>query len=145
MNFQETVRGKLFFDGQLPRLIRALEKIASAMAQTPRPAAIPADGVQPHLLRQLYYGEYEPFYAASKSEEYIQANQALLAYHERIKDSLSPEMRKQMDQLLSLQNARDGLEMEEAFAAGYRCAMQLIAAGLMRDSHAPKEADHDTL
>lgn len=31
LNFHETMYGKRFFDGQLPRLIKALERIADAL------------------------------------------------------------------------------------------------------------------
>ncbi len=41
MNFHETLRGRTFFEGQLPALIKALTRIADNMERTASKAAVP--------------------------------------------------------------------------------------------------------
>ena len=60
MNFYETKMGHIFFNHQLPELIKALREIAAALSK-PSPAAVQLTDVgEPDFLHNLFYGNYEP-------------------------------------------------------------------------------------
>ncbi len=60
MNFHETKMGTIFFNQQIPELIKALRDIATALSK-PVPAAIRlAETGEPDFLHNLFYGNYEP-------------------------------------------------------------------------------------
>lgn len=58
MEFYKTVMGKCFFDIQLPKLIRALEEISTALLQKPIPVTLPTEPSE-NYLEELYYGNLE--------------------------------------------------------------------------------------
>ena len=60
MNFHETKMGAVFFNCQLPELIKALREIADALKK-PAPAALRlADTGEADFLHNLFCGNYEP-------------------------------------------------------------------------------------
>lgn len=60
MNFYETKMGHIFFNHQMPELIRTLQEIATALSK-PAPAAVQLKDVgEPDFLHNLFYGNYEP-------------------------------------------------------------------------------------
>ena len=60
MNFHETKMGTIFFNHQIPELIKALREIAMALSK-PAPAAIQlAETGESDFLHNLFYGNYEP-------------------------------------------------------------------------------------
>lgn len=145
MNFHETVRGKVFFEVQVPKLISALQDIAAALERRPQALGIPRMEIQPHLLRDLYYGEYEPYFNLGPTAEYQEANGKVLAQQERLQAKEDPGLRDEVEQLISLINARTSVELEQAFGAGYRCAVQLLMAGLLDpgQDRNKEETSHD--
>ena len=60
MNFHETKMGTIFFNHQIPELIKTLQDIAKALSK-PAPAAIQLEETgEPDFLHNLFYGNYEP-------------------------------------------------------------------------------------
>ena len=113
MNLHETAMGQRFFNVQLPALINTLKDIAAALSR-PAPSAIsfPAD---PRFLTSLYYGEYEA--------DVQQKEKALLPL-------LSSEASIAFEQYQTAVQCRNSAVLEQAYASGYRTAVQMFAAGL---------------
>lgn len=124
MEFHETVRGKRFFESQLPRLISTLEEIAGKLDIAP-PLPAPSKDV----LRELYYGNNPPV-ETRKTMEYTAINQKVLDQQKIVKKRVSQESWDEIEKLMALCNARAGAELEQMFGIGYRCAFQLLIAGL---------------
>ena len=145
MNFHETVRGKVFFEAQVPKLILVLQDIAAALERRPQTLTISGAEIPPHLLRDLYYGEYEPYFGLAPTAEYQEANRKVLAQMECLNARDDTGHRNEVDQLVSLMNERTSVELEQAFSAGYRCAIQLLMAGLLSPDQERKkeETSHD--
>ena len=60
MNFHETKMGTIFFNHQIPELMKALRDIAADLSK-PVPAAIRlAETGESDFLHNLFYGNYEP-------------------------------------------------------------------------------------
>lgn len=127
MNFHETKRGAIFFDGQLPKLISALEGIASALKQ-PTPVYQLNAEVPENFLTDLYHGYYEPT-AVRKSEVREDWTHEILACQRKLRDEVSPEAWDLIERLSSLLNGRNVYDCEQAFAAGFQSAITMLAAG----------------
>jgi len=127
--------GRVFFQGQLPKLIGALEGIATALC-TPAPIyQVPLD-VPPDFLSELYYGEYDPS-DEPESEEWKQCTKKIRACQETLRAGCGETVWDQIENYRSLLDERGSIECEQAFSAGVRIAMRMVAAGLT----APKGAD----
>lgn len=135
MQFYETQMGKVFFQGQLPKLIDALEGIAAAL-RTPAPIyQVPLE-VSPDFLSELYYGGYDPS-DESESEAQKQCTKKIMASQEALRAVCSEAVWGQIEDYRSLLDERGSIERERAFSAGVRIAIMIVAAGLS----APKGAD----
>jgi len=128
MNFHETKRGAIFFDGQLPKLISALEGIASALRKPTPVYQLKAD-VPENFLVDLYHGNYEPS-AVRKSEERKEWTLEILACQRKLREEVSPEVWDLIDRYSALLNGRNVYDREQAFAAGFQTAVTMLAAGL---------------
>jgi len=128
MNFHETKRGAIFFDGQLPKLISALEGIASALRKPTPVYQLKAD-VPENFLVDLYHGNYEPS-AVRKSEERKEWTIEILACQRKLREEVSPEVWDLIDRYSALLNGRNVYDREQAFAAGFQTAVTMLAAGL---------------
>lgn len=135
MQFYETQMGKIFFQGQLPKLIGALEGIAAALRSPSSVYQVPLE-VSPDFLSKLYYGEYDPS-DELESEEQKQCAKKIMACQEALRAVCSETVWEQIENYRSLLDERGSIEREQAFSAGVRIAMRMVAAGLS----APKEAD----
>lgn len=134
MEFYRTVAGKRFFEGQLPRLITALSDIAAAL-KAPTPVFRLEQEVPPDFLENIYYERHDP--SAMVDPEAVRTHSAdIIAHQDRMRKDLSPEAWEQVERYRSLLDARAAVEREQAFAAGFRYATTLFAAGLS----APKAA-----
>ena len=120
MNFYETMMGQKFFANQLPRLIRSLEKIETALKQGQRPV-MQATEVQPNFLTDLYYGNVkigvcsEPGYSDQNVKR-------LLPLLKELEEKLTPE---QWSLCLRYQEISNEFAMQEArrmFEHGFRLA-----------------------
>lgn len=129
MNFHETVRGQRFFDYQLPKLISALQDV-SASLKAPRPM-IPADmstDMQEFLTR-LYYATFD-LETAPDHELRKRCSYALSTIQEDIRSSVDAEVWQKIEHSYTTIATRTASEREQAYAAGFRIAMTMLACGL---------------
>ena len=127
MNFYETKAGHIFFDSQLPRLTKALEEIAAALSH-PQPAIKLNTVSDQELLSCLFYGSYDPEKYQSYEQIRIlnrQVSQAEIA----LRKTLTPEADQLLDAYQRADNIRDDAVAEQAYAAGFRTAVQMLLAG----------------
>lgn len=135
MQFYETQMGRVFFQGQLPKLIGALESIAAALRSPPPICQVPPE-VSPDFLSDLYYGRYDPS-DEPESEEQKQYTRKIMACQKSLRAMCSEAVWEQIENYRTLLNERGSVEREQAFSAGVRIAMRMVAAGLS----APRETD----
>ena len=128
MNFHETKMGTIFFNQQIPELIKALRDIATALSK-PVPAAIRlAETGEPDFLHNLFYGNYEPdIYGCvtvpSRLDQNVkEAEKALLP-------ALGQSQRL-FEQYQTAVSERDSAIAEQSYCWGYRTAVQMIVSGL---------------
>ena len=127
MNFYETKMGHIFFNHQMPELIRTLQEIATALSK-PAPAAVQLKDVgEPDFLHNLFYGNYEPdIYGCvtvpSRLDQNVkEAEKALLP-------ALSKK-KKLFEQYQAAIYERSSIA-EQSYCCGYRTAVQMIVSGL---------------
>lgn len=128
MNFFETNMGKNFFQAQVPKLVGALTEIAQTL-RTPKPvfqiqAEIPSD-----FLARLYHGDFDASYVAD-SPEVTACTQKIMQFQQEFYKDLPLRTREQIEDYRTLLDERCIRQSEQAFAAGFRCAMTMLAAGL---------------
>lgn len=128
MQFYETQMGKIFFQGQLPKLIGALESIATALRSPPPTYQVPLE-VSPDFLSNLYYGGYDPS-DEPESEEQKQCTKKIMACQEALRAVCGETVWEQIENYRSLLDERGSIEREQAFSAGVRIVMKMVAAGL---------------
>ena len=128
MEFYQTKQGRIFYEGTLPRIAIALEKIAESLI-TPTPSIHIAHEVPENFLAELYWGNYDPS-GGPDSEESVQCSAEIKAAQETVKIQVAPEVWEQIDNIFSLISRRSDIDRAEAFAAGFRSAATLLAAGL---------------
>lgn len=134
MNFHETVTGKRFFEGQLPQLISSLKEISAAL-KSPRPVIQMDAEYREDYLVQLYYTNFDPETAPDR-ETHAFYNSAIAQMQEEIKNSVTGELWQKIEHSYSTIATRTTAEREQAFAAGFRTAMTMMACGLS----APKQS-----
>lgn len=134
LQFHETQMGRVFFQGQLPKLIGALERIAAALRSPPPVCRVPLE-VSPDFLSDLYYGRYDPS-DEPESEKQKQYTKKIMACQASLRAMCSEDVWDQIEDYRTLLNERGLIERERAFSAGVRAAMRMVAAGLS----APEEA-----
>lgn len=135
MQFHETGMGSRFFQGQLPKLIKALEGIAAALSAPAPVCQVPME-VSPDFLSDLYFGGYDPS-AAPESEDQRRCTKKIMAYQENLRSMCGDTVWEQIEEYRSLLDERGSIEREQAFSEGVRIAMRMVAAGLS----APKGTD----
>ena len=128
MNFHETKMGTIFFNQQIPELIKALRDIATALSK-PVPAAIRlAETGEPDFLHNLFYGNYEPdIYGCvtvpSRLDQNVkEAEKALLP--------ALGQFQRLFEQYQTAVSERDSAIAEQSYCCGYRTAVQMIVSGL---------------
>ena len=127
MNLYETKMGHIFFNHQMPELIRTLQEIATALSK-PAPAAVQLKDVgEPDFLHNLFYGNYEPdIYGCvtvpSRLDQNVkEAEKALLP--------ALGESKKLFEQYQAAIYERSSIA-EQSYCCGYRTAVQMIVSGL---------------
>lgn len=150
MDFFDTLYGKRFFDGQLPRLISALEAIAEALQKEPAarqsraaaPVLLSLD-VPDTFLRELYYGEVDPS-GLPNGPEHEALTQRIKEFQDQLQADVGPKLWGRIEDYRTLLDDRGSVERLQAFESGYRCAMQMIAAGFTqpRDAVQDEEGRH---
>ena len=132
MNLHETAMGQRFFNVQLPALINTLKDIAAALSRSiPSAISFPAD---PRFLTSLYYGEYEADVFKPDKQAVQQKEKALLPL-------LSNEASIAFEQYQAAVQCRNSAVLEQAYASGYRTAVQMFAAGLGPQPPVPEHGE----
>jgi len=128
MNFYESKRGAIFFEGQLPKLISALEDIAAGLKE-PTPVYQLTAEVPEAFLTDLYHGNYDPS-DGSSCETRRELASEIIACQKKLQSEVSSEVWDLIDRYTALLNGRNVYYREQAFADGFRSAMTMLAAGL---------------
>ena len=107
--------------------INTLKDIAAALSR-PAPSAIsfPAD---PRFLTSLYYGEYEAD-VFKPDKRLTPFNQTVQQKEKALLPLLSSEASIAFEQYQTAVQCRNSAVLEQAYASGYRTAVQMFAAGL---------------
>lgn len=137
MNFHETRYGARSFDGQLPKLISALEGIGTAL-KAPTPVYQLKPDIPEDFLVDLYHGNYDPSSGRNNGER-RELTQEILACQKKLRSEVSPEIWDAIERYVSLLNGRNVYDREQAFAAGFQSAMTMLVAGL--GHHAKSETE----
>ena len=127
MNFFETKTGHIFFESQLPKLSKALEEIAAALSH-PQPILKLDTVPDPDLLSSLYYGSYDPERYQSH-EQIVLLNRQVSQAEIALRKTLTPEADLLLDAYQRADNLRDDAVAEQAYASGFRTAVQMMLAG----------------
>lgn len=140
MNFHETKMGSIFFNSQIPKLIRALQDIASALSK-PAPAAldgtalfnpIPAikmdDMAEPNFLHDLLYWMYETEVFGNRAQ--LASFDADVTQAEGLLMPALAQSRELFEQYQSAVSRRNDAEIERAFCCGYRAGANALLNGL---------------
>ena len=141
MNFYETKMGRIFFESQVPKLIKALKDIASALSKPapavrpdgsapsrPAPAIKMEDMAEPNYLHDLLYWMYEAEVFGNREQlarfdaDVTQAEKALLPALDQ-----SQELFEQYQTAVS---RRTDAEIERAFCSGYRAGTNALLNGI---------------
>ena len=155
MNFYETKMGSIFFNSQLPKLISALQDIASALSkpvpatnpdgtaiQNPAPAIRPdntafsdpvptinMDGMaDPDFLHDLLYWMYETEVFGNRAQ--LAPFDADVTQAEGLLLPALDQSRELFEQYQAAVSRRNDAEIERAFCIGYRAGAHALLNGL---------------
>lgn len=139
MNFHDTTMGHIFFERQLPQLIRSIDALTAALVKPTQVASLPLEP-DPEFLSELYYGNYEPgtFKQTPESAEHTRAiNEARDALEVALPEAAQEKLRLYEDTL----SMRDSDEIRWAYESGFRTAVQMLVAGLSRPAATYKKSE----
>ncbi len=130
MNFHNTKMGHIFFERQLPQLIRSIDALAAALGKPAQPVVLPVEA-DPEFLSKLYLGEYEsaPF---QQTPEGAELTRAVNKAHEELEALLPESCHEKLMQYQDTLTMREGVDLQRAYESGFRTAVQMMAAGLSR-------------
>ena len=141
MNFHETKMGSIFFNSQIPKLISALQDIASALSK-PAPAinpggtallkpapAIRMDSMaDPDFLHDLLYWMYETEVFGNRAQ--LAPFDADVTQAEGLLLPALDQSRELFEQYQAAVSRRNDAEIERAFCIGYRAGAHALLNGL---------------
>lgn len=128
MEFYQTQMGRIFFERQVPQLIDAVSALAAALSK-PAPAAVLPVTDDPKILRDLFFGDYEPeIYKVSP--EFRRFNQAVDQNYKSLVATLSEDSMKRLEEYETALSERNIAVTEQAYKSGIRAAVQMIVSGL---------------
>lgn len=128
IQFYETPMGKTFFQGHVPKLVKALTDIAGSLRK-PTTVISPQSGDYDAFLTALYHGNLEPD-EEPNNERQTACTQKIIAFQERLRSVLNRDQWLEVEHYRSLLEERHCADREQAFAVGFRCAMTMLAADL---------------
>ena len=135
--FHKTRCGQRFFEAQLPKLITALSDIADSL-KAPRPTYQLKAEVPESFLSDLYLGKYDPF-DQPVTDLAKELTPEIIAVQDRLRKTVSGDAWALIEQYSGLLAASRTAGQEQAFAAGFRSAMTMLAVGLSLPITAEKE------
>lgn len=135
MNFHETGIGHRFYEQQFPELTSqlsqlnaALQTLTTAMQQSDQALILPVEA-PPDFLKDLYHGNYEPdMEKCPLRTEQLTAD--VVGSQRLLRERVSADVWKLIDECHRSLNERALYQAEQAFEAGFRSAMRMVAAGL---------------
>ncbi len=128
MNFHETKMGHIFFEHQVPQLIKAVNALTAALS-TPAPAMGLPVSPDPRFLDSLFFGRYQPEIYEVSSES-RQLNHAVNLAHKALMETLPEQCREKLEAYEAALSERNTAMAEQAYESGIRMAVQMIVAGL---------------
>lgn len=120
----------MFYEFTVPQIAKALEKIAESLA-APAPCIRMAQEAPKDFLTELYWGNYDPS-GESDSQESAQCSAEIGKAQEAVKAQVTPEVWAQIENVFTLISRRNDIDRAEAYAAGFRAAVTMFAAGLSK-------------
>lgn len=137
INFYETQMGRMFFEGQLPKLIRVLEDIASSLSRKAAPFTLPAE-IPENFLEELYYGNLEIGVCSKEGYSNCYAKE-IISVQDELQAQLTSEQWALYQKCNALIGERNLEEASRMFRHGYRLAVHLILAGLQEPEKEGKQ------
>ena len=104
-----------------------MNALAAALSE-PVPAALPVSA-DPNLLRDLFFGDYEPE-IFKVSPELQRLGQTVSQDYKALTATLSEDSMKLLEEYETALSERNIAVTEQAYQAGIRIAVQMIVAGL---------------
>lgn len=140
MNFHDTKMGHIFFEHQLPQLIRSIQALTAALDKPVQSVALPVEA-DPEFLSKLYLGEYEsaPFRQTPEGER---ITRAVNAAHKELEAALPESCHEKLMKYQDTLTMREGVDLQMAYESGFRTAVQMIVAGLSQSKAGQTEPDH---
>lgn len=136
-DFFESTLGRRFFEGQLPKLISALESI-SASLRAPRPVLQLPKDLSPEFLRELYHGNFDAGLIADR-ETLDYYNSEVVKAQKEAKEIVTPEVWKIIEHSYTVIGASNTVTNEYAFSCGFQTAFKMMAAGLSEPAQNKQE------
>ena len=139
MNFHETPAGQMFFEHQLPQIIRTLQSISDSLDRKNPSVKLPM-AEESDILRELYLGNYEPSVFNDTAPSAALNNRVTIKQRILI-SSLPKKYRKLFEDYYEATVIRNNAVVEQAYKSGFCTATQLIFAGLSEP--AGKEIEYE--
>lgn len=139
MNFHDTKMGHIFFERQLPQLIRSIDALTAVLGRPAQPVILPVEA-DSEFLSKLYLGEYEsaPF---QQTPEMAELTRAVNAAHEELEALLPESCHEKLMKYQDTLTMREGADLQMAYESGFRTAVQMMVAGLSRPTAAHKKSE----
>ena len=132
MSFHDTVMGHRFFEHQLPQLIQSIQSLTTALAKPPQTAILPVEA-DPEFLSELYFGNFECG-VFKQTAEPNELEQAVKRAYNALAETLPERNREELEAYLDAAAERNSDNMRRAYESGFRTAVQMIMAGMSRQS-----------
>ncbi len=127
MRFFETVMGRTFFEGQIPKLIKALERIASSLEEKNTKVDIITQ-IPDHYLDDLFYGKIK--FGVRILEDYNPEKESKSTKLEsQVNELLDEDGQKAFEEFTNLLMDDCMAENRRMFQNGFCLAVNLITAG----------------
>lgn len=132
MDFHETAYGRVFFNSQLPQLIRVLGELSKSIRDA-RQSLSKGTAINPDFLHDLYFGDYEPLVFKEQSGELKELNRRVSDAEHSLRQVLSgtPDLLLAFDVYQRAADERGSAVTEQAFESGYQTAINMLVAGLV--------------
>ena len=129
MNFYETPAGQMFFEHQMPQIIKSLQSLSEALNRKNPVVKLPlAEGSD--ILKELYLGNYEASVFNNAAPPAALMNTVVIKQRVLI-SSLTKKSLKLFYDYLDAESKRNSAVAEQAYKSGFCTATQLIFSGLM--------------
>lgn len=132
MNFYETKMGKMFFEYQMPQLIKSLQSISDSLSRKTPLMKLPLPGGC-DILKELYLGNYEASVFKDTAAS-TALNHTVIEKQERLVSGFTKDMQKLFDEYCEAAEKRNSADIEQAYKSGFSTAVQMIFAGFIESA-----------